>query len=274
MIIALSGMTEDPRGNKGSANSGKDTVADHLVKRYGFAKVALADPMKRFCMEVYAFTEDQLWGPSPKRNAPDKRYPREHTWVDGVCECCGVGYPAKRVQPSGVVTTDDVPQCYLTPRYALQQLGTEWGRSCYSDTWANYAMRVAKAILEDGRQYHAPYGLYSEHEILAPIMDYKGVVIPDVRYPNENNAAVSTELAGVRVRIRRRVPELLPGAAGNHTSEISLIHMHDDGWDYIIENDGTEHALLLKAEQMMAVLSGRIIPYDEEQKDIPPFKRK
>jgi hypothetical protein len=269
MIIALSGMAQDPKGNKGSANSGKDTVADHLVEKHGFVKVALADPMKRFCMEVYDFTEEQLWGPSPMRNAPDKRYPRQHEWVSE-------GGRVARCAVCGIDTEGEDQQCYLTPRYALQQLGTEWGRDCYNDVWVNYALRVAKSLLEDGDAYYTPeHGLYHAPEVSEHGSTYKGVVIPDVRHPNENNGvAMVSFTAGIRVRIRRHVPELLPGAMGEHTSEKSLIHFHDDDWDYIIENDGTEHVLRMKVDQMMAVLSGRIIPYDDEQKDIPPFKRK
>lgn len=352
MIIALSGMTQDPKGNKGSANSGKDTVADHLVDKYGFVKVALADPMKRFLMEVFDFTEEQLWGSSEKRNEPDKRYCRTPPWDN-----------TPHMDPQ--VVADIIgpgTEAYLTPRYALQQLGTEWGRDCYNDVWVNYALRVAKKllcdsgvayvrtkgivtalsrdeVLEEGasaelyfydpgekglnvdlswdprfslvRPGKSDFVLYNGEKVqllgekIEPAPGFgtsylfrvrcasridpfwvsgehlkftsrkmKGVVIPDVRYPNENNAMVSTEMAGVRVRVRRSVSELLPGAAGNHTSEKSLIHFHDDGWDYIIENDGTEHVLRMKVDQMMAVLSGRIIPYDEEQKGIPPFLRK
>jgi len=45
-------------GVAGNAGSGKDTVADHLVKHHGFVKVALADPLKRICREVFDFSEE------------------------------------------------------------------------------------------------------------------------------------------------------------------------------------------------------------------------
>lgn len=282
MIIGLSGMTEDPGGNRGVAGAGKDTVADHLVNKYGFVKVALADPLKRFLMEVYDFSYEQLWGPSPERNKPDKRYPRGHTWslerrgravnFKGytniwLCACCGERAEGEDA-PSG-------EGCFLTPRYALQSLGTEWGRSCYNDTWVDYCLRVAKAILEEGRQYYAPYGLHSEHEVIAPIRDYKGVVVPDIRFPNENNGiAMVPFTAGIRMRIKRKVAAVLPGELSRHSSETSLEDMHDDGWDWVVKNDSTERAMLMQVDQLMARASGRIIPYDDAQKDIPPFLRK
>lgn len=294
MIIALSGMTEDPGGGKGSANSGKDTVADRLVEKHGFVKVALADPMKRFCMEVYDFSEEQLWGPSEKRNAPDERYPigyrlvcgcladawNKHNdvstkwWAPQILEYCEehVDVPGWH---RGHLFPEPPPKLeYLTPRHALQTLGTEWGRSCYINTWVDYALRVVKQLLEEGYRYHRVHGAYFDPDTAPSLPDYKGVVISDVRYSNENNAVVSTDRAGARVRVRRKVAALMPGDLGDHTSETSLIHMHDDGWDWVIENDGDKHRLHMKVDQMMAHLSGRIVPYDEKQKDIPPFKRK
>jgi hypothetical protein len=299
MIIALSGMTEDPGGGKGSANSGKDTVADRLAEKHGFVKVALADPMKRFCMEVYDFSEEQLWGPSEKRNAPDERYPIGYRlacgcladawnriddvstkwWVPTMLELCDEHEDCPEWNRGKLFLDPPPPLEYLTPRHALQTLGTEWGRNCYTNTWVDYALRVAKRLLEPIKVkslgspawtvYDRTLGWTNNFTTKEP----KGVVISDVRYPNENNATTRAS-AGVRVRVRRKVAALMPGDLGNHSSETSLIHMHDDGWDWVIENDGDKHLLRMKVDQMMAHLSGRIVPYDEKQKDIPPFKRK
>jgi len=57
----------------GKAGSGKDTVAD-MLHELRYDKIAFADPLKRFCMDVFEFTEEQLWGPSEKRSEPDERY--------------------------------------------------------------------------------------------------------------------------------------------------------------------------------------------------------
>ena len=51
-------------GVAGLAGSGKNAVAEILVKKYGFAMVSFADPLKRYAMEIYDFTEEQLWGKS------------------------------------------------------------------------------------------------------------------------------------------------------------------------------------------------------------------
>lgn len=126
MIIGLAGL-------KGS---GKNTVGDILQRCFEYIhNEAFADPMKRFCQEVFGFSDAQLWGPSEERDRPDTRYRRN----------------------SG---------SYLTPRWALQQLGTEWGRECCPDIWVRLAMRNAYAR-----------GLQGIH-----------TVITDVRFVNEAQA--------------------------------------------------------------------------------------
>lgn len=169
-------------GITGYAGSGKDTIADILVRDHGFGKVAFADPLKRICKEVFDFSDEQLWGSSSKRDEPDLRYPR----FEG-----NLGTPAQALA--------QWPH-YLTPRYALQQLGSEWGRHCHKDVWVNYAMRIADALLSRSKQPDPSPGV-----ALAPsaaIIGYDprvgiltgfrgvyrgvtGIVIPDVRFPNE-----------------------------------------------------------------------------------------
>ena len=187
----------------GRAGSGKTTVADILVSRHGFVSVALADPIKRYCRDAFDFTYEQLWGPSSARNAPDLRFLREHTSsaLAGGCTCCGVD----------LWNYDEADKpCYLTPRHALQQLGTEWGRRCYSDVWINYALRVAKEILE-GAEYYPTRGTTVEKaEVRA-----SGVVISDVRFPNE---VAALRKAGGKIW-KTTHGEGLKGSAGGHSSE-------------------------------------------------------
>lgn len=151
-IIALSGR----------AGSGKNTVARLL----GGQEISFAEPLKRFCQEVFAFTDEQMWGPSERRNAPDERYQQ------------GIGPLAQPL--------------YLTPRYALQTLGTDWGRSCYENVWAELGVR---------RALQSP----------APL-----VVITDCRFVNE---ALAVTAAGGEVWRIIRPGAGLGGSAGLHPSE-------------------------------------------------------
>lgn len=220
MIIGITGL----------AGAGKDTVADLLVKGHGFVKVSLADPMKRFCKEVFGFTVEQLWGPSELRNAPDLRYVRvpahdEPLFYKGPDE---LNFNAR-------AGTAYVPDESLTPRFALQRLGTEWGRACYEDVWIDYAVRVAGEMRENPfAKYDSVKGLtYRTTAYKAAAGD---VIIPDVRFRNEFEAI---RKAGGRVLKITRPGAGLEGAAGAHVSETESAGWKDQEFDHVIRNDGT-----------------------------------
>jgi hypothetical protein len=46
----------------GKKRSGKDTSGDYLVNSKGFIKYSFANPIKRGAMELFGFTEDQVFG--------------------------------------------------------------------------------------------------------------------------------------------------------------------------------------------------------------------
>lgn len=121
-------------GIAGAAGSGKDSVAEVLCKQRGFNRVSLADPVKEACAAWFGWSREQLWGPSELRNQPDPAW-------EG-----------------------------LTPRLALQQLGTEFGRAMHPDVWVRLA--------------------------LARAAELENCCIPDVRFPNE---VAAIRAAGGRV---------------------------------------------------------------------------
>jgi len=51
----------------GQLNSGKGVVANLLVKEFGYASMAFADPLKRILQQMFKIPDDVLWGPSEKR---------------------------------------------------------------------------------------------------------------------------------------------------------------------------------------------------------------
>ena len=65
----------------GWSKTGKDTSLEHLVEHYDAVQIGLADPAKRYVMEVYGFTYDQVFGPSEMRNAGDSRLPK-NVYID------------------------------------------------------------------------------------------------------------------------------------------------------------------------------------------------
>lgn len=188
----------------GLAGSGKDTSADILVKHANFVKIALADPLKRVCKDIFAFSDDQLWGPSENRNAPDRRYFRGRH-----------------------LDQDTHVDMFLTPRHALQQLGTEWGRNCYPDVWIDYALRTASELMERGLEYYPDRGLTVERAE----KPFGGVVFSDIRFRNEVSAIRSA--GGKVIRLLRGG---LQGSASLHASESEMMSMPDSLFDAVIDN--------------------------------------
>lgn len=151
----------------GLAGSGKSTVARTLTGSFDFNRLAFADPLKGMLASV-GFTPEQLYGSEKEAVIAD----------------LGV-----------------------TPRAAMQSLGTDWGRDMvHPDIWVNLWTRKARALLAAGAH----------------------VVADDVRFPNE--VAAIRALGGEVWRVDR------PGTVQMaHASET-----HDLEADATILNDKTE----------------------------------
>ena len=222
MIIGLTGRPP--------AGSGKDTVADRLCDLHGFVRVALADPMKRFCQDIFDFSDEQLWGPSDKRNEPDPRYPRK-------------GYSIPE-------STRDY-SLLLNPRYALQQLGTEWGRSCYENVWVDYALRVYTKLQTGDFYYEPKTGLryFPSNEWAR---GKKNVVITDVRFDNE---AEAIRAAGGRLWCIDRPGAGLRGSYAAHASEKGIDEKLVDKY---LQNSGSIKDLLELVDEMIKSEEGKM----------------
>lgn len=194
-------------GVSGFAGAGKDTLAYALEEGFQFCKMALADPIKEACASWFDWDRQTLWGASHLRNKPDPRYGD------------------------------------LTPRRALQFVGTEIGRNLYPNVWVDCVMRRAeKALREHG------YNLLEDEEDGPPRYYERGavgVVISDVRFRNEIDAI--QKAGGWVVRIKREGAGLA-GSGALHPSEAEQAKISDDDFDFVVENDGTVEDLGLVAE--------------------------
>lgn len=56
----------------GFKNSGKDTVADYLVRQHGFHKLAFADPVKEVCKIMFQLETEQLHDPLRKEQLDER----------------------------------------------------------------------------------------------------------------------------------------------------------------------------------------------------------
>jgi hypothetical protein len=229
-------------GVAGRAGVGKDSAADVLVKHHGFVKVAFADPLKRVAMDLWGFSEEQLWGTSSKRNDPDPRWPKDHVWGNRNIDETGMFTVCSRCNIKGALINgaDDPPKgatepCVaLSPRESLQILGTEVGRSIHEQTWTTYLFRIAEKIFSSNGQYKPTVGW-----IMISPMPYQkrvaGIVVPDLRFPNEANAI---KRQGGRVWLVDRPGIGLTGRAGAHVSETSMENYA--GYDAVLPNGPLE----------------------------------
>lgn len=143
----------------GKAGSGKSTAADHLVAR-GWSRVKFADPLKDMIRALLASS----------------------------------GMQAAEIERRIEGDLKERPEPVLggrTPRYAMQTIGTEWGRDIMvPDLWIGIARARILQHLQAGRD----------------------VVIDDCRF--ENEADLINELGGLIVEVQGR-----GGIAGAHQSE-------------------------------------------------------
>lgn len=124
---------------------------------------------------------------------------------------------------------------FLTPRFALQELGTSWGRSCYEDIWITLGMRRARKLLAaDPMQGDVP----------------TGVVFTDVRFTNEIEGLKKEGAKLVRVKRGNG----LTGNAALHASEVEQDSVPDSAFDYILDNTGPIEELDVKVALMMNTL--------------------
>jgi energy-coupling factor transporter ATP-binding protein EcfA2 len=193
-------------GIAGESGSGKSTVAQMIADIYrevgqNTRIVGLADPMKTFCQEIFDWPESALWGPSHLRNVA----PEGSSWR----------------RPDGAP---------LTPRFALQTLGSEWGRNCDSDLWAKVWQR----------------------QTLLRLKSNIATIAPDVRFQNEVSVIKATGGLVIRVvrptqqtywkrlwrEVRRRLGLL-------HASELGVVG------DVVLFNDSTLEDLRVKVRRLV-----------------------
>ena len=153
-------------GLTGKARSGKDTVALYLSKQHNFNHYWFSKPMKDACKVIFGWDDRQLYGALKEV-------------IDPVYK--------------------------VSPRVALQTLGTEWGRNCISsDLWLNRAK--------------------------AEILKHENITISDCRFDNE--AQMILGMGGYIIEVIR--PDTKEVAA--HSSEEGIT---PGLINFTIDNKGT-----------------------------------
>jgi len=200
-------------GIAGFIGSGKDTIADYLITFKGFKRMSYAGPLKDAVASIFNWDRELLEGMT--------KYSRE--WRDAVDP-----WWAERLQ---------IP--HLTPRWVLQQWGTEVGRRAFhDDIWIASIENQLRHAKDD-------------------------IVISDCRFPNELKSI--KRAGGITIRVNRGAnPEWYDAAVqfnrGNkhalellkefnvHASEYSSVGLP---YDHYIDNNGSIDDLHRKVDSII-----------------------
>lgn len=119
-------------GIHGFKQSGKDTLADLLVREFGFTKIAFADKLKETLHLIFNVPKDKLWG-----SDEDKQSLTEVRWSDF----------------SKIQRDDKIDSTFLSIRELMQIFATEVCRSEMPGIWYQFLdlKRSDKLIVSDVR---------------------------------------------------------------------------------------------------------------------------
>lgn len=172
--------------------SGKTTFAEALVRNHGFVRLSVAATLKAMVQTFLQESGLDCYDAKELITDPDLKE-----------------YPIKELN-------------WQSPRYAMQTLGTEWGRELLGDDiWIGSAIRKAQYLMSQGQS----------------------VVFDDVRFENEAQAIVKA--SGAMVRVWR------PGTSGTATGHASEGQLDNYPCAYTIINDSTPKLLEIEAANLL-----------------------
>jgi hypothetical protein len=246
----------------GNAGVGKDTVGNYLVHNHGAVCIAQADPMKRICKATFDFTDQQLWGISQYRNEIDPRYSKGKRPKTGMDSDESLEEILLRVLPQ-LEGNDSAFYSFknwyydcvrqsedegLTPRFCLQKLGTEWGRTVKQDLWNGLAIDTAFRLLSNPNLCYKPNEGVRERLPQERSWESGLIVITDGRFRNELLGVM--RVGGFAVKIERTQT----GPSMSHMSETELKDIPLIFFDAIILNNDSLDFLRVKVDQMVSKL--------------------
>jgi hypothetical protein len=247
----------------GQAGSGKDTLGNYLAFNHGAQCIALADPVKRICQSAFGFTDEQLWGPSEFRGKVDSRsatefkeltYTLKTSPTSELIQLLEAFSPSYRDKAFSSLSTW-VNSCVrkaregLTPRYCLQTLGTEWGRSIDPNLWVKIGVQTAFMLLENPDLCYKPQTGIKVREKADLRWGPTGIVITDGRFRNEILEVL--KVGGKAIKIDR--PNV-SSTKSSHQSETEVVQIPLNFFDYVIHNDGSMKNLQIKADSIIEKL--------------------
>lgn len=186
-------------GLAGPAHVGKTSAAGFVNDCLGFEEYSLSDPIKS-CMNAL-FGWDYRHSDGPLKEVIAEVKPDRPAYYDaweesGLTEFLGKPNGAEVLKLLGLNDSD-----MLSPRHAYQLFGTEFGRAKRPTIWLDLAKAKLDAMADD-----------------------EGMVISDIRFPNEHRWVSYS--GGFVIHVRREGGE--HGIVSDHASEQGLERMAVD----------------------------------------------
>ena len=186
-------------GLAGAAGSGKDTVADYLVKRYGFIKYSFSDALYREVAEAFQVDEDML----RDREKKDTPSPDLYLWT-----CTSKEFQVVMLAELEKLGAQFPSEQSCSPRQILQWWGTEYRRAQDPDYWIKKADEWI-------------YDLWGSCQY--PEQQPQFFVNTSVRFESER-AWIHKFASGNVWHIRRETA----ASVSAHVSEVALRVLHDE----------------------------------------------
>jgi len=149
-------------GVSGRKRHGKDEIALALAA-HDFTRVAFADELKRFAMDIWDLSFEQVYGSNEDKETVDERWG-------------------------------------LSPRTILQQFGTQIGRNVHKETWVRRTFNIIEDAAYFGFPARLP-DLAARRFQARHVTNATRWVIPDVRFPSEAEAVKAH--GGVIIKVVR-----------------------------------------------------------------------
>ena len=180
-------------GISGQKRAGKDTIADYIKGQVMASRVSFADPVRDVCRAYFGWTEEWLLGKHKE---------------------------------------DVDPYWGISPRQAMQYLGTEVGRVGIAENYPEFKSVTGDSIWIKSAKKNIR--VKSSKEYISNYGKIRAFIIPDMRFLNEYDAMKEMENEGYKVitiGVRR---DGLP--SDSHASETEIRYCVEK-CDFIIDNN-------------------------------------
>jgi len=177
----------------GQKRAGKDTISDYIKGQVMASRVSFADPVRDVCRAYFGWTEDWLLGKHKE---------------------------------------DVDPYWGISPRQAMQYLGTEVGRVGIAENYPEFKSVTGDSIWIKSAKKNIR--VKSSKEYISNYGKIRAFIIPDMRFLNEYDAMKEMENEGYKVitiGVRR---DGLP--SDSHASETEIRYCVEK-CDFIIDNN-------------------------------------